>query len=117
MNDWTKEFGRRFAVPDIVGNVLVDVSYGNDSAPSFCFRRMTEAELAIGEIVIPRLWVNHPDPERRDFPGENRYQVTILDEMIWEGGDVTTAMTVLGSVQRAYDVLVGKEAAHIKTGA
>src|SRR5215475_2006208 len=66
---WISEFDASYDVPGVILNSgLADVSWHNDACPAFgCNEQDTD-------IVI---WVDHPDPARREIPlGRGRFTVT-----------------------------------------
>ncbi len=74
---WIKEFGYQYAVPESIQSVVKDgftqdVSWHNDTAPSFGFVDPHKPEWDI------RLWVEHPDPMKREDPGQARYGVQVV---------------------------------------
>ena len=62
---WICEFGTDYAVPSVISDRLVDVSWHNDVSPSFVLAGDEDNENAI------RLWVEHPDPEMREYSGSS----------------------------------------------
>lgn len=82
MSGWRAEFGADYAVPPEVSAAgLIDVSWHNDACPSF-IRPEDEADFIDGHgQCVARLWVEHPDPDQREYRATKRYSVTI------EGGD------------------------------
>jgi hypothetical protein len=105
MPDWRQQFGRSFDVPDHVTSQLIDVSYGNDESPSFIARNQTEEEEGSGEIILPRLWVGHPNPEMRETGGA-RYGITYHHTTVWTGGSVTDAVDILRVITKVLDLHV-----------
>lgn len=65
---WIAEFGESFAVPASIANHpnLIDVSWHNDTHPSF------QAE---GNPRDVRLWVDHVDPSQREIRESVRFCV------------------------------------------
>ena len=56
------------AVLEADSDVFEDISYGNDVTDKVIFVRGDE---------VYRLWVNDPDPEEREYPGDGRYILEI----------------------------------------
>jgi|SRR6187402_2495011 len=73
---WVKEFGRSYDVPVEVTShpKLVDLSWHNDTSPSFGID---------GKDTALRLWVAHVDPQMRDIAGGKRFMV------VFDGNDET----------------------------
>ena len=69
---WKSEFGAAYDVPDVIAKHprLVDVSYHNDTSPSFMDARTNP------DADGPRLWCEHPDPARREFEDYGRFCVS-----------------------------------------
>lgn len=92
---WIKEFGTEFDVPSIVSERLIDVSWHNDVSPSFVRPGDEDNEDAI------RLWVEHPDPNRREYIGSSvRFIVGGAQDggIYYEGEDVNAAIDSLLSL-------------------
>ncbi len=84
MNQWQKEQGIEYDVPDIVqyladAKVLEDVSWHNDACPSFVIMDPHHEDYGI------RLWVDHPLLSLREGEGK-RFGVQ-LGEMAGEADD------------------------------
>jgi len=63
---WMFEFGEEYDVPPaIIDSLLADVSWHNDSCPSF--RMEFRMDPASGDDHDLRLWVGHPDADQRDM--------------------------------------------------
>lgn len=87
---WQEEFGPEYAVPDLIANhpALADTSWHNDIWPSFEVKGCDRA----------RLWIEHPDPAKREFPNEpgKRFRVTWADnEEDFETDDASEAIAKL----------------------
>jgi len=99
MSNWLKEFDAQWDVPQPIEAIAgwercSDLSWHNDTAPSFGWINEDDAQEWI------RLWVNHPDPDQREFDCE-RYQVIhcfgdvngVEDTVAhYEGSDVDAAI-------------------------
>jgi hypothetical protein len=102
-SDWRKEFGDEWAVPtqvlDLVARgELVDHSWHNDVCPSFVTRAVDQSDAWLGDGRGVRLWIDHPDPERRELPHADRYFVTAgdgSDQGLYSGDDLDEALRVL----------------------
>jgi len=87
-------------VPAVIANDarLIDVSWHNDSAPSFTDARMDQ------DYDYPRLWVEHPDTNLRECGPGARYVVSGPikggDDIgnVWEGDDPAAAVAALLAV-------------------
>lgn len=84
MKQWEKEHGPEYDVPSIVQalvdrKVLEDISWHNDSAPSFAILDPNNEDYGI------RLWVEHPIKSRREMEGP-RFGVQ-LGELASEADD------------------------------
>lgn len=71
---WAREFDATYAVPETLWKhpQIEDMSWHNDVCPSFT---MTAYALGRDQRDDIRLWVEHPDPARREFAGAPRYSV------------------------------------------
>jgi len=89
LDGWRDEFGEGFAVPLVIYQNLHDRSWHNDASPSFTVRPDDDGEL-------PILWVDHPDPWKRETGG-GRFVVTVpgLDDAIYDGDDPVAAVAAL----------------------
>lgn len=79
---WRKEFGEEYQVPQDIEDltkhgVTRDLSWHNDSSPSFGFVRDV-----VGKPHLDiRLWVEHPDVDKREFgPDSSRYGVQVFGD-------------------------------------
>lgn len=63
---WKTEFGDDYKVPTVISSFLKDESYRNDACPSFVTSDCERDE--DGEARY-KLWVEHPDPDKREFDG------------------------------------------------
>ena len=89
-----KEFPE-ITIPDCIRlayhkGLIVDVSWHNDVAPSFCLpHRAVDCEM-------PRLWVSHEDPKQREADDYPHYAVYLADgEALYEGDDAEEALHTL----------------------
>lgn len=67
--NWREQFGDDYDVPAEI-EALGDQSWNNDSSPSFGINT---------EALDLRIWVEHPDPGRREMPGK-RFAVVLGDD-------------------------------------
>ncbi len=81
---WKQEFGEEFAVPETIAAEMIDQSWHNDACPSFTMMYPTD--------VVPTLYVNHPDPAKREGFDE-RYCVTVNGDDVLVTDDVSEAVT------------------------
>jgi hypothetical protein len=95
---WLNEFGPAYDVPREITScpMLEDTSWGNDCSPSFTVR---------GTNIV--LWVEHPEPERREFGGP-RFVVLRRDDgdsreqdMLYSGDNVIEALAIAITVGQA----------------
>lgn len=91
---WRIEKGDDYAVPDVIDQhpKLEDVSWHNDACPSFRPKGIEDHE----ECNI-RLWVQHPDPTRRETDG-GRYLVGGANDDapdVYSGDDVAAAIAAV----------------------
>ena len=94
---WIYEHGLDYAVPESIAfdAELEDTSWHNDVCPSFWVSGTT------GEGLHYRLWINHPDADRREFDDAHRFMVMSHGgdsddgNMLYEGDDATIAVRVL----------------------
>lgn len=95
---WREEFPADFAVPDELSfdPELEDTSWHNDACPSFTLTKLMVAYLAEGRVDL-RLWVDHPEQDRREFEQCNRYGVYDHRNLCghYEGDDLAEAVRVL----------------------
>ena len=89
---WVREFGTGYAVPPEVSNTLLDQSWHNDVSPSF-----THPDAPADDDHDLRLWVEHPEPEMREYAGFARFTVTD------------------GRLRDADQILGGEIGAHVQT--
>jgi hypothetical protein len=97
---WRHEHGSEYAVPEEVLSLveegkLFDWSYHNDTCPKFC---TTDPSAAIGEKPGRALWVEHPDPERREDEVRYCVQNTVdgfCTSPILSTDDLSEALSVL----------------------
>jgi len=98
---WRHEHGSEYAVPEEVLSLveegrIFDWSYHNDTCPKFC---TIDPSAPIGEESGRALWVEHPDPERRE--DEMRYCVQNTDvggfctSLILSTDDLSEALSAL----------------------
>lgn len=73
---WEKEFGVDYAVPEAFSTDprLVDISWHNDICPSFIVASDDDPE------GVWRIWVEHVNPELREYPEQPRIFVSSLNE-------------------------------------
>jgi hypothetical protein len=79
MRNWRDEHGEAYAVPSEILELVSsgqaqDQSWHNDTCP--CFGREYPQ---IGEQVCLKLWVDHPDPDRRES-GDRRFAIQIVPQ-------------------------------------
>lgn len=94
---WRTEFGSDYDVPQEVTSQLVDVSWGNDAAPSFVNR----GDEGLQHDEMYRLWVEHPDPMSRDFAGGDNKRFVIVygpDDIVFETDDVGQALAKMAEL-------------------
>lgn len=70
---WIAEKGDEFDVPDVIAKAegIEDMSWKNDTCPSF--------GLELGDDIIVRIWVDHPDRDQRENDTEHRFHVAADD--------------------------------------
>lgn len=85
MHGWRHEHGDEFRVPVIIEATLPDCSWRNDVCPSFGYSCDDWDE-------DYRLWVNHPEPEFREFSTQERFVVLHGSNEIINTGCVSLAM-------------------------
>lgn len=101
---WRSEHGEDYAVPSAIVRMggIVDLSWHNDVCPRFC---VTE------DGSGPNLWVDHPDPERREYgPDRQRFLVTVQvgetessdDFVAHEGDDMQAAIAAFVDAAHAW---------------
>ena len=78
---WTEEFGPEFDVPkEILAHPrMEDMSWHNDASPSFGASKGEPGDLSDPYVEV-RLWVDHPDPDKREYPGSKRFSVFVQSE-------------------------------------
>ena len=94
MPNWVWEFDATYDVPDAITQMegIEDHSWHNDTSPSF--------GLYDDRGTFLRLWVEHPDPYRREFgPDQPRFGVFLHDDddggavgETWQGEDLHEAI-------------------------
>jgi hypothetical protein len=87
LQDWRKEFGDDYDVPHEVTARFIDQSWHNDISPSFAHR-----EVPVDERRDLRLWVEHPDPARREFPHGCRFVLVDGEDVVLETDDLMAAL-------------------------
>ena len=91
---WVREFGWEWKIPARIldDRELVDMSWHNDSAPSFYWN----GRKATDEMDV-RLFVEHPDQALRDTDHTPRFVVvdTATEATLYSGGDVRKAIKAL----------------------
>lgn len=91
---WQSEHGADYEVPAEITQLtgIVDHSWHNDVCPRFC---ITE------DGSGPNLWVEHPDPNRREYgPDAHRFLIIVQmgeinssdDQAVYEGDDLPEAV-------------------------
>lgn len=104
MEQWIKEFGIHYHVPievnTLIGNgILDDISWHNDTAPSFTHVNDEAQE----ECTFPRLWVEHLNPAERECQKEDSQRFAVQN---WDGhvhletNDINVAIISLLSFPR-----------------
>lgn len=78
---WGAEHGAGYDVPEAVTSLVLsgeaeDTSWHNDTCPSFTWPAKADGD-ALPAVV---LWVEHPNPERREYEGGRRFAVHIHTE-------------------------------------
>lgn len=99
---WSTQFGPEFAVPsEFTQNTnLVDISWGNDAAPSFTTKRLQafwelhDAGIA-GWDYLPCIFVHPEKVEDREFPNGKRFMV-----MAQDGGNICETDDALEAIER-----------------
>lgn len=93
---WEYEFGESYAIPSEIirlyeAGLLEDRSWHNDVCPSFAVPGYPE-----DDDYITRIWVDHPDPEEREF-GEYapRFGVAKGPDQFYSGDDINAALVAL----------------------
>lgn len=78
---WVKEFGAEYAVPrEVLEHPgMEDTSWHNEGSPSFGASKGEPADPS-DPFVMVRLFVDHPDPEKRHYPGTKRYTVYVMSD-------------------------------------
>lgn len=95
---WHREFPADFRPPAevLAAPGLEDTSWGNDVCPSFMTREVADAVAEDGEDLV-RLWVEHPDPAKRECGAPTR--LAVYDHRAgavrWEGEDPALAVVAL----------------------
>lgn len=89
-NNWLKEFGPEYNVPQAVLEMerfgeLVDCSWHNDVCPSFGVHGLNPND-PTRHLTIT-LWVDHPNPERREWDSARQFAVSVSDDGITDGFD------------------------------
>jgi hypothetical protein len=87
---WLTEFGPEYEVDAAITSQLKDDSDGQWSCPTFISHHNDAPELV-------RLWVEHPDPTKRESDTVKRYNVTVEDregytDIILETDDLGEAL-------------------------
>lgn len=116
MSGWKDEFGAEYAVPAaldamVEAGTLADQSWHNDVAPSFTLVEH-EHDGDLWDDGLPRLWVNHPDRENREYENAPRFLVTgaeVEDEALYEGEDLDAALAALRAARPAVYVPVEED--------
>jgi hypothetical protein len=94
---WIDEFGEEYDIPNEILHIegIEDHSWHNDTCPSFGLYD------SLGTFL--RIWVEHPDPDQREFASGSRFGVMFSDdddhdrcngEMLYDGDDVDDAVRV-----------------------
>lgn len=99
---WKSQFGGEWEVPDQLANHpdFEDMSWRNDAAPSF----HRKAKLGYWTVVI---WVDHPDPEKREWPDPNglgRFILCLWDDESGNGIDVCSHSSIDVIIARALNL-------------
>jgi len=86
--NWRNQF-RDYPVPGeidglVTSGVIVDTSWGNDICPSFEMHRH-------GQGI--RIWVDHPDPKKREMKAPHRFFISQLIQDAGEAGWVMPEST------------------------
>jgi hypothetical protein len=88
--DWRTEFGDDYDVPHEVTARLWDQSWHHDACPSFTHTDFPPD----GSGHDLRLWVEHPDPERRET-GAPRYAVVHGEALVLGTDDLMAALAAI----------------------
>jgi len=86
---WKKEFGKGYRPPEAIlrlveSGLAEDLSWGNDASPSFGFTFEPDEDTHaafVGDTLAVRIWVQHPNRTKREYPREPRYIVDRTDDM------------------------------------
>ena len=93
MSDWKEEFGEDYDVPQEITDKYEDISWHNDSSPSFRIMHENDINPKIAEdgSVIPdpdrepyywlAVWVEHPDKDMRELDLA-RYEIVLHGDSI-----------------------------------
>lgn len=85
---WKEEFNEDYAVPEIISNNLTDVSWHNNTSPSFS-----------DDGDETTLWCEHPDRNKREMQNNYRFYITNNDcEVLWRGDDASQALVQYGNI-------------------
>ncbi len=99
---WRDEFPPEFDVPELISGdpELEDVSWHNDVCPSFTLKRLMGKVLETGAVDV-RLWCEHPDPDKREWDIETRYNVYdhVAEIQHYNGNDPAEAVRALKNVE------------------
>ena len=101
VEQWIAEFGSAYDVPpdvrDLVeAGALRDVSWHNDTAPSFV-RGDDMEDADADESNCRKLWVEHIDPMMREDT-RFRFAVTVDCDTLYQGDDLNAAIVAMGFV-------------------
>lgn len=99
---WSQEFSPEYQVPAEIESLhqqglAEDMSWHNDVCPSFGgYVKAPISPAQDGEYEV-RIWVDHPDPNKREIPTNPRFLVTYMAS---DGGDMEVLANT-DSVQEA----------------
>lgn len=99
---WSKHFPDFGTMPQPVLDALArgeirDVSYRNDVCPSFIRSCDWAVVDAAGEVIVPRLWVDYEEPQKREYSEVKRCMVIAADGStpVAETDDIAEALRTL----------------------
>lgn len=110
---WIDEFGPEYEIPEQILRLvregrLFDMSWHNDVCPGFATVQADSDEATQEGARV--LWVEHPDPEKRELSGAPRYGVTVMADgwqiksELYEGDDLEAALAAVTDAAAAANV-------------